>query len=122
MTVRRVLLVCFGGMLGTAARLGADLLVPSIGSFPLSTLVVNIVGALLIGVLAARIPGSSDLRVFLGTGILGGFTTYSAFAVDSVEMWGDAPLIAAAYALASLVLGIGAAAFGVRLGRKRPAR
>lgn len=107
-------------MLGTAARLGIGLLVPDLGGFPTAILAVNILGALLIGVLAARLAGPSDLRVFLGTGILGGFTTYSAFAVGSVELWTDAPLMAVAYALASLAIGVAAAAFGLRWGRRRP--
>lgn len=119
MSLRRLLLVIVGGMLGTAARLAVALLVPDTGGFPLATFIVNALGALLIGVLAARLPGSSDLRVFLGTGILGGFTTYSAFAVGTVELWVDVPLVAAAYALASLVFGVAAATLGVRLGRRR---
>lgn len=119
MTLRRLLFVVLGGTLGTTARLGIGLLVPDAAGLPLATLGVNVVGALLIGVLSARLPSSSDARVFLGTGILGGFTTYSAFAVGSLELWSDAPLLAAAYAMLTLVLGIAAAAIGVRVGRRR---
>ena len=119
MTIRRLLLVIAGGMLGTAARLGIGLAVPDLGGMPAATLIANVAGALLIGVLAARLPSSSDLRVFLGTGILGGFTTYSAFAVGSVELWTDAPLLAVLYAVLTLGLGIAAAALGMRLGRRR---
>lgn len=121
--IRRLLLVVLGGMLGTAARLGIGLLIPEASGFPLSTFVVNILGALLIGVLAARLPfdrlreRGGDLRIFLGTGLLGGFTTYSAFAVGAVTLWADAPLVAAAYAVLSLGLGIAAAVLGMRLGR-----
>lgn len=124
MTLRRILFVILGGMLGTAVRLAVGLLVPDAGGFPLATFIVNIVGALLIGVLAARLPTDGlrgrgqDLRVLFGTGILGGFTTYSAFTVGAVELWTDAPVLAAAYALASLVLGVAAAALGLRLGRR----
>lgn len=119
MTIRRLLLVILGGMLGTAARLGVGLLIPNAGGFPVATLVANVAGALLIGVLAARLPRSSELRVFLGTGILGGFTTYSAFAVGSIELWADAPVLAALYALLTLMLGIAAAVLGERIGRRR---
>lgn len=119
MTAGRLLLVVLGGMLGTAGRLGVGLVVPDVAGLPLATLTVNVLGALLIGVLAVRLPRSSDLRVFLGTGILGGFTTYSAFAAGSVEAWADAPLIAVAYAVVTLVLGVAAAAIGMRLGRSR---
>ncbi|WP_460801564.1 fluoride efflux transporter FluC [Microbacterium sp. GXF6406] len=114
MTLRRLLLVMCGGMLGTAARLGIALLVPDIGGMPLATLLVNVLGALLIGVLAARLPSSSDARTFLGAGALGGFTTYSAFAVGTAAL--DL-LPAIAYAALTLALGIVAAATGLRLGR-----
>ncbi|WP_228479862.1 fluoride efflux transporter FluC [Microbacterium abyssi] len=120
MTLGRLLLVVLGGMLGTAGRLGIGLLVPDAAGIPLATLSVNIFGALLIGLLAARLPRASGTRVFLGTGILGGFTTYSAFVVGSVELWSSTPLVAVAYAVLTLGLGIAAAAAGLRLGRPGP--
>lgn len=119
MTLRRLLLVAAGGTVGTAARLGLGLALPNGGGLPVAVLVANVVGALLIGVLAARIPASTDLRLLLGTGVLGGFTTYSAFMTGSVELWTDAPLLAFAYAAGSLVLGLGAAALGLRIARPR---
>lgn len=117
--LRRVLLVALGGTIGTAARLGLGLLLPDAGGIPVAVLVANIVGALLIGILAARLPASTDLRLLLGTGVLGGFTTYSAFMTGTVALWTDAPLLAVAYAVGSLVLGLAAAALGLRLGRPR---
>ena len=122
MTLRRLLLVAIGGTLGTAVRLAVGLSLPDAGGFPFATFAVNLLGALLIGVLAARLPGSSDLRVFLGTGILGGFTTYSAFAVGTVQLWADAPLLATSYAILTLALGIAVAAFGMRIARRRDLR
>ncbi|PRB17420.1 CrcB family protein [Microbacterium sp. MYb62] len=119
MNLRRILLVAAGGTVGTAARLALGLAVPDAGGFPVAVLLANVVGALLIGVLAARLPASADLRLLLGTGVLGGFTTYSAFMTGTVSLWSEAPALAAAYALGSLVLGIGAAALGLRLGRPR---
>jgi len=122
-TLRRLLLVVLGGMLGTAARLGIGLLVPDAGGLPLATLFANVAGALLIGALAARLPldrvrdRGGDIRVFLGTGVLGGFTTYSAFAVGSTELWAEAPVLAALYVVLTLGLGIAAAVCGTRLGR-----
>jgi len=113
--VRRAALVALGGMLGTAARLGLGMLIPDAA---LGVLSANIVGALVLGLITARLP-VSDLRVFLGTGVLGGFTTYSAFAVDSVELWASAPPLAVGYVAVSLVVGIAAAALGLHLGRKR---
>lgn len=120
MTLRRVLLVAAGGTLGTAARLALGLLLPDDG-FPISILIANILGALLIGVLAARLPSSSEVRLLLGTGVLGGFTTYSAFMTGTLALWADAPALGAAYAVGSLALGLAAAALGLRLGRPRGA-
>lgn len=117
--LRRVLLVALGGTIGTAARLGLGLLLPDAGGIPVAVLVANVVGALLIGILAARLPASTDLRLLLGTGVLGGFTTYSAFMTGTVALWTGAPLLAGAYAVGSLVLGLAAAALGLRLGRPR---
>ncbi|WP_223624601.1 CrcB family protein [Microbacterium sp. EST19A] len=121
MNLRRVLLVALGGTIGTAARLGLGLALPDAGGFPVAILVANVLGALLIGVVAARLPASADLRLMLGTGVLGGFTTYSAFMTGALELWTDAPILAAAYAIGSLALGLAAAALGLRLGRQRRA-
>ncbi|MGH3691815.1 MULTISPECIES: fluoride efflux transporter FluC [Microbacterium] len=117
MNLRRILLVAVGGTIGTAARLGLGLVLPQGGGFPFAVLIANIVGALLIGVLAARLPATAELRLMLGTGVLGGFTTYSAFMTGALELWAGAPLLATAYLAGSLVLGLGAAALGLRLGR-----
>nr|WP_314844662.1 CrcB family protein [uncultured Microbacterium sp.] len=119
MSLRSVLLVCAGGILGTAARLGLSLVIPDADGLPLATLIANVVGALLIGILTARVPATSPLRLLLGTGALGGFTTYSALAVGSVTLWADTPLLAIGYALGSVALGIAAAAAGLRIGRPR---
>lgn len=115
--LRSILLVAVGGTIGTAARLALGLLVPDAGGFPLAVFVANILGALLIGIVAARLPPSHDMRLLLGTGLLGGFTTYSAFTIGTVALWADAPPLAAAYAVGTLVLGLAAAALGLRLGR-----
>lgn len=115
----RVLLVAAGGTLGTAARLALGLAVPDAAGFPVAVLIANIVGALLIGILTARLPKAAELRLLLGTGMLGGFTTYSAFMTGTLSLWTDAPLIAVAYAVGSLVLGLAAAALGLRIGRPR---
>lgn len=119
MTFRRILLVAVGGMVGTAARLGLGLVLPDADGFPVAVLLANVLGAVLIGVLAARLPSSTDLRLALGTGVLGGFTTYSAFMTGTVELWADAPVLAVAYAIGSLVLGLAGAALGLRFGRPR---
>ena len=87
------------------------------GTEPWTTLVVNVVGCFLIGLAAARLSGLA--RVGLATGVLGGFTTMSAFAVEANQL-ADAGSSAAAvsYVIASVVLGVGAAWVGRRLARR----
>lgn len=115
----RLALVAAGGAIGTAARLGLGLLLPTATGIPWATLIANVLGAFLLGILAARLPGSSARRILLGTGVLGGFTTYSALAVGTVQLWHDQPLLAAGYALGSVVLGLAAAITGLRVARPR---
>ncbi|MEV4742038.1 CrcB family protein [Streptomyces sp. NPDC049555] len=79
--------VSAGGGLGAAARYGAGLLWPTApGAFPWTTLLVNAVGCALIGVLLVSLTERGAphrlTRPFLGTGVLGGFTTFSTYAVD----------------------------------------
>jgi CrcB protein len=112
-----------GGALGALARWGVARALPhSPGTWPVATLVVNLTGCLLIGVLFAvllvRFPASPWLRPFLATGVLGGYTTYSTFAVDVVQLadagaWGTA----VGYLLASVAGGVLAVAAGLLLGR-----
>lgn len=110
--IRRAALAAAGGAVGTAARLGISLLTLDA---PGAVLAANLVGALMLGILTARIP-PSDARVFLGTGMLGGFTTYSAFALDSVELWATSPALAGGYIAASIMGGLLAAWLGLRIG------
>ncbi|MBM7790312.1 fluoride efflux transporter FluC [Tenggerimyces flavus] len=82
-----VLVVGVGGAVGAAARHGADLLWPTaVSAFPLTTLWINVAGCVLIGVLMVIVAEVSSahrlMRPFVGTGVLGGFTTFSAYAVD----------------------------------------
>ncbi|GAA2917486.1 fluoride efflux transporter CrcB [Streptomyces thioluteus] len=79
--------VSLGGGLGAAARYGAGLLWPTADTaFPWTTFLVNATGCALIGVLMATIDGLGAphrlVRPFLGTGVLGGYTTFSTYAVD----------------------------------------
>ncbi|HVL83061.1 MAG TPA: fluoride efflux transporter CrcB [Pseudonocardia sp.] len=82
-----VVAVAAGGVLGALARHGAGvLLAHPPGGFPLATLLVNVLGCLLIGVLVVLVTevvaAHPLVRPFLGTGVLGGFTTFSTYAVD----------------------------------------
>lgn len=96
MNVRELLLVATGGALGSVARYAVSgaaqrLLVPGAGtfaSFPAGTLVVNISGSLLIGLVAglaeSRALLGAEARLLLVTGILGGYTTFSAFSLETL--------------------------------------
>ena len=89
--------VVAGGMVGVAAR--AALVLPfDADAHPLAvpgvTLVVNAVGSFLLGVVVGRLGTRRPLlRAFLGTGVLGGLTSYSAFAVQTVGLFAAAPLV-----------------------------
>ncbi|GAB6197604.1 fluoride efflux transporter CrcB [Lysobacter xanthus] len=121
--MREVLLVGAGGCLGAIARhlLGGVLAAaPGAHRFPLGTLVVNVLGCALIGVFAAlaeRMPGlEGPARLFLVTGLLGGFTTFSAFGLETTLLLrrGDA-VLAGSYVAASVALGLAAVWLGMRL-------
>ncbi len=118
------LLAALGGALGALARWGvAEALPRTDGGWPWATLLVNLTGCLLVGVLtgvlANRSPEPAWARPFLAVGVLGGFTTFSAFAVEVVGL-GDAGVLvpAAGYVLASVVGGVLAVAAGIRAVRR----
>ena len=108
------LLVALGGAIGAAMRHGVNrfALTHWGAGFPYGTLVVNIAGGVLIGVAAAIFIARSDVsdgwRLFVATGVLGGFTTFSAFSLEAALMWqrGDYALLSS-YVLASVLLSIG---------------
>jgi CrcB protein len=113
--MRDVLAVLAGAVVGTALRMATDAALPS----PWSTLAVNVVGSFALAVLVARVwpRASSWLRAGLGTGMLGSFTTFSAFAVALVEL-GPTPA-GLGYGALTVVLGLAAALAGLALGRGR---
>jgi len=113
--VRGVALVFVGGASGTAAREAAGLLMaPTLGEVPV-TLAVNVVGAFLLGLLLQAFgTGTTGRRLLIGTGFLGGFTTYSALAVQTVALAADDTAAwAVIYALGTLILGCLAAWLGM---------
>ena len=121
--MRDLVAVVVGGAVGTALRLAIDTLLPHADdAFPLSTLVINTLGtfALALGVARLWRRAATWLRAGLGAGLLGSFTTFSAVAVSLVSLsrageW----MPAAAYLVATLLLGFGAALLGLRAGRQR---
>lgn len=120
--MRDVLLVGLGGFLGAISRYelgGLVLHLTAQSRFPYSTFAVNVLGCLVIGVLAGVAeryalfgPGT---RLFLFTGLLGGFTTFSAFGLDAAFLLrrGE-PWVAGLYVFGSLLLGITAVWLGIK--------
>lgn len=112
-------LVALGGALGTAAREGLAVAAP--GWSDLTVPVINVAGSFALGLLVGALarcgdgPRTQAVRLFLGTGVLGGFTTYSAFALAALTA---APWITAA----TVVLGAAAALAGLLWVRPRAAR
>lgn len=127
--MKDILLVGIGGFVGSVARYklgGLVLHLTAQERFPYSTFAINLLGCLVVGLLAGLAekhelfgPGT---RLFLFTGLMGGFTTFSAFGLEAVflirrgELW-----LAALYAGSSVVLGIAAVWLGIKLVSLLPA-
>ena len=113
------LLVALGGAAGSVARYGAYRLWPVAGGgWPVATLTVNVLGSFAIGLLymyvAARGGSADNARLFWMTGVLGGFTTYSAFALETALL--GFSFTAVAYVAATVIGCIVAAILGIKIG------
>jgi CrcB protein len=114
-----LLVIAAGGVLGSSARYGAALVLPhAAAGVPWATLLVNVIGCLLIGVLMTLVlrvwPPSRYVRPFLGTGVLGGFTTFSSYALDvHTLMVAGEPRSAFGYLFGSLFAGLVAVWLGM---------
>ncbi len=126
-----VLPIFVGGALGTCVRGGLAGLFPTTpGTFPAVIFWINVSGSFLLGLLLEGLSqgGADDgwrrqVRLAIGTGVLGGYTTYSAFSVDVVMLLrAGQPTTALGYALASLLLGPVAAVAGIAAAKSRPPR
>jgi fluoride exporter len=118
--MHQIVLVALGGAIGSVARYGAGVAAARwLGlAFPWGTLAVNVIGGVAMGLMAARIaPDNESLRLLIGTGLLGGFTTFSAFSLESVRLMEHQPGLAALYAVASVALSVGGCWTGLMLGR-----
>jgi fluoride exporter len=120
-------LVALGGAVGAVARVSLSSFLngrlAGAGGWPWGTFAVNLAGCfligLLVGVLAGREGPHDGVRQFLGPGVLGGFTTFSAFSIETVELIERGRAATAlAYALGSVAVGVALALLGLLLGRK----
>lgn len=122
--MHHLFLVMLGGAIGAGARhlVGRAALALWGPGFPVGTLAVNVIGGLAMGLLAGwlatRASGDEALRYLLGVGVLGGFTTFSAFSLETVLMIERGDLATALfYIVASVVLAIGALFAGLQVSR-----
>jgi CrcB protein len=120
-----VALVFVGGAVGTGLRYWISAVTPHWAGVPVATFGINVVGALLLGVLLELLAGSNldsgwsrRLRLGIGTGGLGGFTTYSALATDTVTLAAGHPGRGVGYALATVTVGAVASIAGIWLVRR----
>lgn len=121
--LKTILLVGLGGAMGSILRYLSNMFVARhfVHIFPLATLLVNVIGCLLIGVLAGlfeKYHGSSrDLHYLFITGFCGGYTTFSAFSIESVQLLQSHTTLALFYILSSVILGLAAVVIGLYLAR-----
>ena len=114
------LLVGLGGFIGSVLRYAVYLLFRT-HSFPLGTFLVNIAGSFIIGLIIglSLIKGNfmnEQWRLFLATGICGGFTTFSAFSMENIHLLVEGKIIACLmYICGSVLFGLAAAWFGYKL-------
>jgi CrcB protein len=122
--VRSFALVVVGGALGTLGRHAVAHAWSGGHLFPVATFAVNVTGAFALGLLLALLAGGTDtggrrdVRLLLGTGLLGGYTTYSTLAVETDALVrGEHLELAVVYAVGSMAAGLVAAAAGIAAGR-----
>jgi fluoride exporter len=119
-----IALVAAGGAIGTAVRYLITLVWPAGWSAPLAILLINVLGAFVLGLiletLVARGPDVGRrrmVRLGIGTGVLGGFTTYSTLAVDTVTLSLGHPVLGMAYGLGTVLVGAAASVVGIATAR-----
>lgn len=121
--------MALGGAVGSLARAGIAAALPPQDGWPVATALVNVTGAFLLGLLLTVLdqvettPGRERVRLLLGTGVLGGYTTYSALALETERLLTGGHLVQGlVYIGATIVVGLVAAVLGTAAGRRVPAR
>ncbi|MFE3838343.1 fluoride efflux transporter FluC [Pseudogemmobacter sonorensis] len=116
-TIAPFLQVALGGAIGSVLR---HLAVSAFGA-PWAVIAINVSGSFAIGILLVPLSGRPGLSPLLMTGLLGGFTTFSAFSLDSLRLWeAGRPLAATLYAGGSVALSLVAVTLGVAIARSLP--
>lgn len=120
--IQTLLFVALGGALGSALRYLVNITLPRLmgHGFPYATMTVNVVGSFLMGVLVVvlAMKGGNRFAPFLMTGVLGGFTTFSAFSLDAATLWKAGEVtMAAGYVIGTVVLGLAALFAGMAFAR-----
>lgn len=120
--IHTLLSVALGGALGSSARYLVNVAAMRLvgAGFPWATLTVNVLGSFLMGVLIVTFANKDLTRLapFLMTGVLGGFTTFSAFSLDAVSLWQRGEVLTAAvYVAGSVVLSLAALLAGTTVAR-----
>jgi fluoride exporter len=120
--MRAYILVMAGGALGAALRYALARGLPLATAWPWPTFIANVAGGVLMGLLSAWLlragHAGESLRLLLGVGLLGGFTTFSAFSLEMAKMMDQGQVsLAAGYALASVLLAMVAVFAGMAMGR-----
>lgn len=122
-----IALVALGGAVGAASREGLSLVIPKLGEVPISIAIINVIGAFLLGYLyeavsrldATRVSTGKNLKLLLGTGFCGGFTTYSSLATDTAVLFRDGhAFTAVAYGLGTVIVGACATWLGILIASK----
>ena len=114
-----LLLVFIGGGIGTVLRFGSNLFINNYALSQIGTLVINVLGSFLFGLVVALGEGKSDyFNLFLLTGLLGGFTTFSQFSFDVVTLQNNENLYSIIYILSSVLLSISMAILGIYIANR----
>lgn len=116
-------IVALGGALGTGVRQGLSLLIPAVGAFPMGIFIINITGAFALGIaleILLRLGPDEGrrrrLRLFIGTGFMGGYTTYSTLAVGTAQaITGGDAATGILYGVISVIAGAAAAFAGIAI-------
>jgi len=116
----KILSVVFGGFIGAITRYGIGEWIPTSNSFPLGTLLINLLGCFFLGwfltLIIIRKKIRTEYTLFIGTGLIGSFTTFSTFSVETILLLQNGFLLnGALYILTSILFGLLLAYLGVKL-------